>query len=944
MKQILTFLFLAFIHTASFGQDIKGILTDKNDATPISNATITLLKADSSKTSFTAVSTNKGAFLIKNVPTGDYLLNVTSVSYERYVKKISVSAGILDLGTIEISKASEVLSEVIISGTPPPVKQKNDTLEYSANQYKLNPDATGEDLLKKMPGITVDKSGTVTAQGENVKKVTVDGRDFFGDDATATLRNLPSEIIDKIQVFDKLSDQSQLTGFDDGNTEKSINIVTKKDMRSGNFGRVFAGYGTDNRYAAGGNVSFFKDARRISLIGLTNNVNQQNFSSQDLLGATSSGNRGGGGPRGGGGGGGGNFMVGQQNGIAKTNSFGINYSDAWGSKINVTGSYFFNNSVTNNDQSINRQNFRQQDSTQYYDERTLSDAENFNHRVNFRFDYKIDSNNSLLITTRYNYQKNNSSNLVSGLNYFDEQNKISQTSNNLISNRNGWNFNNNILFRHAFPKRGRSISINIGTSINDNRGQNFIDAFNNYFKTSVISDTTHQMSDRSSKSTQYDINLVYTEPLGEKTQLQFNYNPTFQKSSADQKTFNYDKNTQTPSIIDTSLSNVFDNTYNTQNAGITFRYGDRDNMVSAGINYQYSHLRSNQIFPNNSDIDNEYSNFLANAMVRLKLSSRSNLRFFYRSRVSAPSVNQLQNVINNANPLFLSTGNPDLNQQFTHNLMARYVYTNSALGQSLFANVYFSTIDNYITNATYTATQDSVLTPTVTLYKGSQLSKPINLDGYYSLRSFFTFGFPLKAIKSNLNLNAGFGYSRLPGLLNKVENLSHNYNYNFGAVVSSNISEYIDFNLSYSINFNDVTNSIRPSLNNHFYTQSLGLSTNFLTKGGTFFQNEISNQSYKGFTDGFNQSYWLWNMAIGQKFLKNQDGELKLSVFDLLNQNKSIVRDVTESYIQDTRNQVLKQYFMLTFTYKLKNFGNSKTKTTKEVSPYPYEGGGNWRG
>lgn len=946
MKRILSVLvFVTFVNASLYAQKVSGILKDAGDQSTLSNATIHLLKKDSSKTNLSAVSNSKGNFTINNVLKGDYILSVSSVGYENFYKDFSVADQNINLGEIFVSKKSQVLSEVVISGTPPPVRQKNDTLEYSANQFKLNPDATGEDLLKKMPGITVDKSGSVTAQGENVKKVTVDGRDFFGDDATATLRNLPSEIIEKIQVFDKLSDQSQLTGFDDGNTEKSINIVTKKDMRSGNFGRIFAGYGTDDRYSAGGNVSFFNDARRISLIGLTNNVNQQNFSSQDLLGATTTGNRGGGGQRGGrGGGGSDNFMVGQQNGISKTNAIGINYSDAWGEKINVTGSYFFNNSNTNNDQTINRQNIRAKDSTQYYDENTLSNTKNYNNRVNFRFDYKIDSNNSLLITTGLNFQKNNSSNIVSGINYYDAQNLISQTGNNLNSNRQGYTLNNNVLFRHAFPKRGRSISIGFGININDNSGLTYIDALNNYYKTSLVSDTTHQLADRNSNSTRYNINLVYTEPVGQKAQLQINYNPSFQKSSADQKTFDLDNGTSKYSIIDTSLSNVFDNTYNTQSTGITYRYGDRDNMLSAGVTYQYSRLKSNQIFPAQSNIDNTYSNFLANAMARIKLSSKSNLRVFYRGRVSAPSVNQLQNVINNSNPLFFSTGNPDLQQQYTHNLVTRYTYTNSVKGQSLFANVYLSSIDNYISNATYTATQDSVLSNTVILRKGSQLSKPVNLNGYYSVRSFLTFGTPIKAIKSNLNLNAGFSYSRLPGLLNNVANISDNYNYNLGAVVSSNISEYIDFTLSYTANINNVKNSIRPDLNNNFYTQSLGLTTNFLTKKGTFFQNDISNQSYKGLTDGYNQSYWLWNMAIGQKFLKNQDGELKLSVFDLLKQNSSITRDVTESYIQDVRNKVLQQYFMLTFTYKLKTFGKGKVTTNEErrmPSPYGGYGGGN---
>jgi hypothetical protein len=939
MKQISTLLVLIFfLNSGLSAQTITGILKDASDQSALTNATINLLKKDSSKTNFSTVSNSNGNFSIKDVTNGEYILSVSYIGYENFKKAFSISGQNVNLGSLLVSKSAEVLTEVVISGTPPPVKQRNDTLEYSANQYKLNPDATGEDLLKKMPGITVDKTGSVTAQGENVKKVTVDGRDFFGDDATATLRNLPSEIIDKIQVFDKLSDQSQLTGFDDGNSEKSINIVTKKDMRAGNFGRVFAGYGSDDRYSAGGNISFFNNARRISFIGLTNNVNQQNFSSQDLLGATTTGNRGGGGARGGGGGS--NFMVGQQSGISKTNAIGVNYSDAWGKKINVSGSYFFNNSNTNNDQTINRQNFRQNDSTQFYDENTLSNTENYNNRVNFRFDYKIDSSNSLLITTGLNFQKNNSSNLVSGINYYDAQNLISQTGNNLVSDISGYTLNNNVLFRHAFSKKGRSISIGFGTNVNNNNGQTYIDALNNYYKTSIVSDTTHQLADRKSNSTQYNINLVYTETVGKKAQLQVNYNPTFQKSSADQKTFDLDNSSSKYSKIDTSLSNIFDNTYNTQSTGVTYRYGDKDNMLSAGVTYQYSQLKSNQVFPAQSNIDNTYSNFLANAMARIKLSSKSNLRLMYRGRVSPPSVNQLQNVINNSNPLFFSTGNPDLQQQYTNNLVARYTYTNSVKGQSLFANIFLSSIDNYISNATYTATKDSMLTNSVVLRKGSQLSKPINLSGYYSVRSFFTFGTPIKAIKSNLNLNAGFSYSRLPGLLNNVSNISDNYNYNVGAVVSSNISQYVDFTLSYSANMNNVKNSIRPDLNNNYYTQSLGFTANFLTKGGTFFQNDISNQSYKGLTDGFNQSYWLWNMAVGQKFLKNQDGELKLSVFDLLKQNSSITRDVTESYIQDVRNKVLQQYFMLTFTYKLKTFGKGKVTNTEEKRmPSPYGGG-----
>ncbi|HUP11707.1 MAG TPA: hypothetical protein VM187_05835, partial [Niastella sp.] len=323
-----------------------------------------------------------GAFIFENVtPKKYYRLIVESVGLGAFQMTVYVKdSSVLDMGNIPISKTAKILNEVSIFSSAPQVKQKVDTVEYSASQFKVNPDANVEDLIKKMPGVTVDRQGNVTAQGEQVRKVTVDGRDFFGDDATAALRNLPAEIIDKIQVFDKLSDQAAFTGFDDGSSQKAINVVTKANMRNGQFGRMYTGYGTDDRYSAGGNVSFFKNNRRLSFVGLFNNINQQNFSSQDLLGVTSSGggrpggfgggggpgqNRGGGGPtRGGGGPGGGNFgnfggqgnfLVGQQNGISKTNALGVNFSDQWGKKLSVSGSYFFNNTNNANNQLTNTQ-------------------------------------------------------------------------------------------------------------------------------------------------------------------------------------------------------------------------------------------------------------------------------------------------------------------------------------------------------------------------------------------------------------------------------------------------------------------------------------------------------------------------------------------------------------------------------------------------------------
>jgi hypothetical protein len=435
----------------------------------------------------------------------------------------------------------------------------------------------------------------------------------------------------------------------------------------------------------------------------------------------------------------------------------------------------------------------------------------------------------------------------------------------------------------------------------------------------------NQFTDNHTDGYGISTNLTYTEPVGKKGQLQFSYAPSFSKNRANQQTFQYDEIEKTYSEFDTTQSNKFDNLVKTQNGGITYRLGNtRDNQFAVGINFQHSKLESERSFPTMTSVNKAFDNVLPNLQWRRKISPRSSIRLFYRASTNTPSVNQLQDVVNSSNILLLSTGNPDLKQQTNHFVSTRYTFTNTQKGQSLFANLFLQASNNYITNATYRAYSDSIIQQGIVVKQGSQLIKPINLDGYKSIRSFVTYSMPVKFLKSNLNLNAGFSYAKLPGQTNYVNNITDNYTYSTGIGLASNISEYVDFNLAYSANFNDAKNSIQAGSNTHYVNQVAGLQLNLLSKSGWFLQNDVSNQSYSGLTQGFNQSFWLWNAAIGKKFFKNRTGELKLSVFDLLKQNQSVAREVTANYIEDTQSQVLRQYFMLTFTYSLKNFGKPK--------------------
>ncbi len=940
-------------------QTIKGVLIDDNDKTPFVGATVKLLNIPDSlhpdsSTAYTTISSKTGQFIFENVTPKIYRLAVEAVGLGAFRMTVVVrdSSG-KDLGTIPLSKTSKVLNEVSIVATAPPVKQKADTLEYSASQFKVNPDANVEDLIKKMPGVTVDRNGTVTAQGETVKKVTVDGKEFFGDDATAALRNLPAEIIDKIQVFDKLSDQAAFTGFDDGNSQKSINVVTKANMRNGQFGRFYAGYGTDNRYSAGGNVSFFKNNRRVSIVGLANNINIQNFSSQDILGATSSGggsSRGGGGSRGGGsssgggsrggGSGGGsssggssyggsssNFLVGQQGGISKTNALGLNYSDQWGKKLAVSGSYFFNNSTNNNIELINRQTFL--DST-YLKENSITGSTNYNNRINLRFEYKLDSANSIYITPSVSFQKNSSSSNIAAQQAhspsFTNASMINQSNSLYNSDLSGYNFNNSILYRHSFSKKGRTVSLGFNTSINNKDANSISVTDTKYFKGGISRDSAYnQSTDNATNGYTLSANVAYTEPVGKKGQLQINYNPSFTRNKADQETYQMDPITKNYTLFDTRLSNNFTNTYTTHNGGLTYRVGDRDNQFSAGVSIQNSSLKSDQTYPKIISVNKQFNNILPNLQLRRKLSAKSSILVYYRTSVNAPSVTQLQNVENTTNPLQFSTGNPDLKQQYTNSLVSRYTYTNSLKSQSFFANIYLQQVNDYISNASFVNfRKDSILPSGLKLDTGVYLIKPVNLNGYVNVRSFLTYGAPLKFIKSSINLNAGVSYNALPGFINNVKINTDNYTYTGGIVVASNISQYVDFNLSYSAGLNVITQ--QPD--DGYFTQSTGIQFNLLAKNGWFYQNDLNNQNYNYKNPGTaDQNFWLWNISAGKKFLKDQKGELKLSVFDLLKQNKSITRNVNETYIEDVQSQVLQRYFLLTFTYKLKNFGTAAARS-----------------
>ncbi|MBN2612716.1 MAG: TonB-dependent receptor [Bacteroidales bacterium] len=928
---------ITFVHLQNSAQQIflKGTVKDSISHSPLIGATVQLKNLNTEKISG-SITDVTGSFEFSRLRSGAiYEITINYLGYSTFKRKIKLQDSGSNLGDIYLSEAINKIKEIEITGQAKRAEQIEDTLQLNADAYKVNPDASAEDLVKKMPGITVE-NGQVKAQGEDVQRVYVDGRPFFDQDPTLTLRNLPAEVVSKIQVFDEQSEQARFTGFNDGQTTKTINVITRSNMRNGQFGKIYGGYGSDNKYYAGGNINIFKGNSRISLIGLSNNINQQNFSSQDLLGLTTSGARAGrGGFRGGMPGGGGmrpgggapagrpgmgeisNFLVGQQAGIATTHALGVNYSDKWGSKINITGSYFINNAENVKEEITSQEIF----ATNYlYNEESRSNASNLNHRINLRFEYTIDSLNSLMIRPSLNIQENRSNSATLARN-LEENIPVSQSDNRSNSNLNALNFSNDILYMHRFLKSGRTISLNVNTGINTRDGHNsrFMEDIYNMDAIAEF-DTLDQYTTLPTNGYNLSSRIAYTEPVGKFSQLQVNYRISGSWNDSDRETFDFNNITGKYDQIDSLQSNIFKSLYITHQFGPGFRYRKEKIMFTAGINYEYALLKNHQHFPASDRLSQSFISFQPSAMLMYNISQTKNLRLFYRTNSNSPSIDQLQNVLDNSESLQVSIGNPDLKQSFQNNLFLRYSSTNSKKTSVFFGMLGFSNVNNYISNENYYTNTDTVFLGFIPVKKGTQFSRPVNLDGYWNLRFFTTIGFPVQQIKSNINVNTSYVYTRTPGLINGIKTYSGNNAYGLGLVISSNISTSVDFTLSSNSSYNDARSTSDASDDNNYFSQFTNFSLNLIFFKTLTFQSELGQQFYKGLSGDYDVNYVLWNVGIGKKLFKNNRGEIKLSVFDILNQNNNVSRNVTELYVEDTRSNVLQRYAMLTFTYNLRNF------------------------
>jgi hypothetical protein len=926
-------LLFAFIHTVAKAQQITGKVSD-SDLQPLVGAGVYILNPVDSSIITGSTTDTVGNFLFRFSTSGKFLVRTSFLGFKDHFIEKEFSGSSINLGNVVLKNSTSTLNEVTVSEKVIPVQIKGDTTEYNADAFKTNKDATTEDLVQKMPGITT-QDGKIQAQGEEVKKVLIDGKPFLGDDPNAAMKNLPAEVVEKIQVFDKKSDQSEFTGFDDGNSSKTINIITRPQFRNGIFGKVAAGLGSEESWKAGMSVNFFKDKRKLTILGNSNNINEQNFSTDDLLGVMSTspsnrvqGQRGTYSQRGGSSGRGNqpsdasNFLIDQRNGVSETNSAGFNYANQF-KKADFSVSYFFNHTYNRSTSDLYRQYLSSEDFGLNYAETSTGRSTNINHRANLRLDYKFDTLNSILFQPRISFQDNSGNSLLSGVNSeFDTL--LSDIENIYGTAQNGYSFSAPLLYRHSFHKKGRTFSANINAGYSRNEGENQQLSQTTYYADSIPSDTINQITYPDTENRNFSGELTYTEPLSSKEQLSFTYKSTYTTSESDKTTFTDSILAGEYRILDTTLSNKFSSVYPTQSIGAGYRFQEEKWNLSVGLAYQTSALKNEQEFPYQASLDKSFNSFLPNAMFQYKFTQRKNLRMFYRSSNNSPSVTQLQNVINNNNPLQLTTGNPDLKQDWQNYVNVRYSAANTEKNTSFFIFISGNVAQDYIANSTFVATSDSVLTNGITLASGSQISKPVNLDDYYNLRSFCNYSFPLGVFKSSLNLNGNLNYSNTPSIVNNIKSSSKTTGAGLGFSISSNISEKYDFLLSSNGSFSNVKSSLETNPENNSFNLASRLRIQVNPWKGLILQTEFNHQYNSGLSESYNQNYTLWNAAVGYKFLKNKVAEIRLSAFDILNQNTSISRNTTDIYYEDIQTNTIEQYFMLTFTYNLKFFKMKK--------------------
>ena len=867
------------------------------------------------------------------VPYGTYKVSVSFLGYETLEKELKLSAAKKSLGTLELTPSSTEIEAVVKEVKSMRTSQKGDTVSYNAGAFKVTADADVEGLLKKMPGITIT-DGEVEAQGETVKKVFVDGKEFFGEDVTSAIKSLPAQAVDKVEVYDKLSDAAEFSGMDDGEGYKAINIVTKPNMRQGQFGKLYAGYGyqpetegttSNHKYNVGGNVNLFHGSSRVSVIGLFNNVNQQNFSFEDILGTTDRSGRKS--PNN-------SFMVRPLDGISTVQAIGVNYSDDWGAKGKVTASYFFNRTDNRNTSQSDRQTFTSTDKLVLYNDENRSKTLNLNHRFNSRIDYKFSDRHSVMMRTSFSLQDNNSRNELRSRtdNKFsdDDIRFVYRRRNFGHNNSDGYNVSNHLLYRYRLPgAKSHNLTVGAGGTyrsyeqLSRPRQYTFRDPDNIECDTSDYSSRNITRTDRDQPGYDVNGNVSYTRSLSKRSRLSFEYRINYTDNSVERNTFVLTKENVFPDERNPRQSTEYDYAYLTHRIGSTYQYYFKKTKIAGTLHYQHAAFSSDYAFPYARKTETSFDNLTYSVVANINVNRNNTLKFNASGRTSNPRATDLQDIVNTTNRQNVFAGNPGLDPVYTHRLSGQYIRANPAKGRTFTVSAEATASPNTITDSLVIDSPDFVIDDEGTkLGEGNQYTKPVNLAGLWSLRASVNYGMPVRWLRSNLNFRAGISTGRIPSIINGERNFLNNNVYNAGLTLGSNISEAVDFRLSYTGRYNVSRSSSEVrTLDNTYFSQTAKAETTFVLWKRLVLRANADYNYYRGITDTFLEERLICNAMLGVKLFRNCLGEASVGVNDILDQNGTTFRrTVSGTTLRNVTNLAVGRYVSFQFTYNLRLF------------------------
>ena len=916
MRKLTLFLFLSFITVASFSQTqtLKGSVKDTSENRNLANSVISVLsKKDSVLVKF-ARADKAGNFKIEGLKPGSYIMLITHPYMGDYFENIEVKDNApMDIGNVHLTPKSKLLAEVIVkSGSP--IKIKGDTLVYTADSFKVRPGANVEELLRRLPGITVDKNGQITAMGERVTKVLVDGEEFFGTDPGIATKNLRADAVQEVQVFDKKSDQAEFTGIDDGVKDKTINLKMKK--LAGYFGKFELGGGLKDKYDNSAMANFFQNKRKIAGYGIMSNTGQTNLDWQDAQ------NYGGGpdnmvtGVTDDGGmyisiSGGDDNYSGGKNGIPRNWNAGAHFSDKFNNaKNSINSGYKFSKVISPGLTTTFSETFLPNQSPWSNNTRSENYTSTNKHAANMTLEFNLDSNNSLKLTSKFN----NNSNLAR-INYYsetlDEQDDfINNSSRRSITNTDRNNVTSNLLWRHKFKKLARTLSISSDFNWSRSKSNGLLYSLNNYYTNGLLDhrDTTDQQNITDNINNTLSSRVSYTEPLMKDFFMELTYGFTYTNNKSDRLTNIQNINGKYEELVD-SLSNffVFNRMQNTP--GINFRINKKKHNITFGSAVDFNQFEKKDL-TNGLVTDYNFVNFIPRANYTYKIKPSESLRIGYNGSNTAPTLEQLQPTRINTDPLNVYIGNPDLKQSFRHNISSGYNFYNVLKEKNLFTNFNFSFTDNAFVQS---STVDS---------NGKRTYQTVNADGNYNISLYTNYGFRIKFLEMRIGVGPTFNLNRSVEFINGFKNINLTKTYNMQLYGNAYKAEQHNFYVSSNLSWNDSKSSVNTNANADYWSIGFngGGSKTILKKIdiGSDFSLQLRQKDPR-FPQ--NNSYTIWNGSVTKRFFKENQFELKLQVNDILNQNRGYNRNFSSYSFTETYYATLRRFWLLTATWNISKNG-----------------------